>query len=237
MKDSKLINILVVEDEIEINRMLAAFFTKNGFTAHSAYNGTDALKKIEKQTFDIIILDLLLPGLTGEELLRIVRDEPMNIQTPIIVLSAKDRIPSLSHTLSIGADDYISKPYDESELLARVEVHLRRSKKLQKEHTNFIEIKKLILDTETHEVICNGNMIDLTNTEYNILCLFMTSPKTIHRYADIIETVWGLDTDIGDNTLNVHISNIRKKLHVANPNEKYIKTCHGRGFSMETNGN
>lgn len=230
MNDS--VNILVIEDDENINRLLCNIISKSGYTPKPAYSGTEALIYLENHEWDMILLDLMLPGLSGEEVLRKIRGES-NI--PVIIISAKLETQTKIDALRAGADDYITKPFDIEEVSARIDSCLRRYQHSANVPTvNQIHHKDLVLDTDAKKVFVNGNELKLTAREYEILFLLMTSPKKVFTKANLFESVWNEEFHGDDNTINVHMSNIRNKLAKANPTEEYIETIWGMGYRLKT---
>ncbi len=227
------VKILVIEDDEEINKMICDFFIDIGYHVDTAYTGLDGLIETQKKKYDIILLDLMLPKISGEEFLKKIKFNNINMNTPIIILSGKERIPTLVNTMTMGADDYISKPFDWDELLARVCAQLRNSKKLSRDQKAILQVSDLLLNEDTKEVLCNGSILNLTNIEFKILSILMKNPRKIYDHYEILNKIWNENSEnIIDNTLSVHISNLRKKLKDAHKEKKYIKTHHGKGFSM-----
>lgn len=224
--------ILIVEDDADINRLLTTLLSKEGYTVIPAYSGSEAEMRLQAERVDLVLLDLMLPGLTGEELLaRIRRDQVM----PVIVLSAKGREDKL-RVLADGADDFIGKPFDVEDVKARVAAQLRRYTRfaaaVQEEDTP-LHFKNLVLDPEGRQVTVKGREVSLTAREYGILSLLLSHPKKVFTRANLFESVWE-DPYLGDdNTVNVHISNLRAKLAAADPDNGYIKTVWGIGFKMQ----
>lgn len=226
------VNILIVEDDEDINRLLCDIIYKNGYHPKSAYSGTEALIYLESQKWDLVLLDLMLPGLSGEELLRKITEES-NI--PVIIISAKLEMKTKIDILRGGADDYITKPFDIEEVSARIETCLRRYRRMANVPIiKQIQHKDLVIDTDSKKVSVSGNELKLTAIEYEILCLFVTSPKKVFTKANLFESVWNEEFYGDDNTINVHMSNIRSKLNKANPNEEYIETIWGMGYRLKT---
>lgn len=227
-----LINILIIEDDEDINRLLCNIISKNGYHPKPAYSGTEALIYLENQKWDMVLLDLMLPGLSGEEILRKVTKES-NI--PVIIISAKLETQTKVDALRAGADDYITKPFDIEEVSARIDSCLRRFRRLSDVPiANQIRHKDLLMNTDSKHVTVNGNEIKLTALEYEILFLMMSSPKKVFTKANLFESVWHEEFYGDDNTINVHMSNIRSKLSRANPNEDYIETIWGMGYRLKT---
>lgn len=219
--------ILIVEDDNDINSMLTTFLTQAGYECIAAYSGTEGRLHVEQGNFDLILLDLMLPGLTGAELLQEIRKSQA---TPVIIISAKDTVDDKVDLLKTGADDYITKPFDLKELLARVEVQLRKNESAEN-HSNILQYKGLVLDQNLYSAILEGVEISLTKQEFKILKLFLSNPNKIFSKQEIYDYAWG-DIYIGeDKTINVHISNIRQKLKKVT-DEEYIETVWGIGFRL-----
>ena len=227
--------ILIIEDDNDISKMLNELLTINGYRAIQAYSGTEALLHIEKQAPDAVILDLMLPGMSGEEVLAGIKAADRSIA--VLVASAKDDVTSRISLLRAGADDYLTKPFDTGELLARLEAVLRRSKKqTDTEAADRIPISKqykdLTMYTDHFTVFVGGQELPLTKREYLILELFMEHPGKVFTKSNIYESVWNEEFIGEDNAVNVHISNIRQKLAKLHPNESYIQTVWGIGFKL-----
>lgn len=225
------INILVVEDDSNINNLLCKLLMKEDYNVIGAYSGTEAKMCLENRDFHLVLLDLMLPGVNGEELIKYIRE----IKTmPIIVISAKSEQDVKIEVLKNGADDFIEKPFDTNEVIARVQSQLRRymifSKPKDKE--NILTYKDLVLNKETVEVTLKGKLVVLTLREYSILELLMANPNKVFTKANLYSNVWNDEYFGDDNTINVHVSNIRSKLAKINPNEEYIHTVWGIGFKM-----
>lgn len=224
-------NILIVEDDNDINKLLNEIMNSDGYTTKSAYSGTEALIYLEMQNFDVVLLDLMIPGLSGEELLLKIRQ---NKNMPVIIISAKDDKHTKIDMLKNGADDFISKPFDVDEVLARVESNLRRysSEKNIYCKTNEIIFREINLNIDTREITINGKDICLTSREFDILQLLIHNPKKVFTKSNIFESVWEEDYMGDDNTINVHISNLRNKISKYAKNE-YIQTIWGIGYKLE----
>lgn len=225
--------ILVVEDDIDINNLIKKTLEKSGYSVTQAFSGSEALLRLDINEFDIILLDLMLPGLCGEELIKNIRTKK---ELPIIVISAKSSLEDKVNVLNIGADDYITKPFQYEEIIARVNSQLRRYKKSlvqeeEKDDTVF-KFRDLILKVESREVIVKDKNIDLTGHEFEILTILVESPDKVFSREMLYEKVWKNGYYGEDNSINVHISNIRKKIKEIIPDEEYIKTVWGIGFKM-----
>lgn len=223
--------ILVVDDDVSINDMLIKYLQKNGYETSSAYSGTEAVLLIEKQDFDLVILDLMLPGLTGEEVLAQIKKSR---NMPVIGLSAKEDAGSKINLLRNGADDYITKPFDIEELLVRIEVVLRRVYENDCLKNSVIHCGELSLDPAGMIVTLQGNVINLTKNEFAILKMLMEHPHQVFTKDMIYDRLWNETLEGTENAINVHVSNLRKKLAAVDDSRPYIKTVWGIGFKMET---
>lgn len=228
------IKVLIVEDDTDISEMIKDLLLQNKYEPYTAYSGTEAMMCLEKMEYDIILLDLMLPGMSGEQVLEQIKNTKIgeNHVFGVIAISAKDDTSSKINVLRNGADDYITKPFDTEELLARIEVVLRRtSKEMPKKH-NILLYKDIQIDRENIQVFLGDTIINLTKREYLILELLMSNPNKVFTKNNIYESVWNEEFLGEENAVNVHISNIRQKLAKENPNESYIQTVWGIGFKM-----
>lgn len=228
------IKVLIVEDDTDISEMIKDLLLQNKYEPYTAYSGTEAMMCLEKMEYDIILLDLMLPGMSGEQVLEQIKNTKIgeNHVFGVIAISAKDDTSSKINVLRNGADDYITKPFDTEELLARIEVVLRRtSKEMPKKH-NILSYKDIQIDRENIQVFLGDTIINLTKREYLILELLMSNPNKVFTKNNIYESVWNEEFLGEENAVNVHISNIRQKLAKENPNESYIQTVWGIGFKM-----
>lgn len=230
---SQSIKILVVEDDNDINQLLCNIIKKSGYQPQAAFSGTEAMLYLENQAWDMVLLDLMLPGLPGEEIL--VRLSESCPEVPVMIISAKLEQQTKIEALRTGADDYITKPFDIEEVSARIDSHLRRTRRTI-ETPKIVELsfKDMIIDTEAKTVSVNGSVVSLTAREYAILVLLLSSPKKVFTKANLFESVWNEEFHGDDNTINVHMSNVRSKLSKANPNEEYIETVWGMGYRLKT---
>ena len=226
------INILVVEDDNDINQLLCRIIKKSNYFPQPAYSGTEALIYLEKKKWDLVLLDLMLPGMTGEEILAEITSKG---SIPVIIISAKNEQQTKIDGLRSGADDFISKPFDVEEVAARIDSLMRRYKRTNETpKKNQLTHKDIHLDLEAKNVVVNGRQLPLTGREYAILALFMTSPNKIFSKPNLFESVWNESFHGDDNTVNVHMSNLRNKLSKANPNEEYIETIWGMGYRLKS---
>ncbi|ATD54411.1 response regulator transcription factor [Clostridium chauvoei] len=226
------INILIVEDDADINGLLYKILTKEGYRVRQAFSGTEAKMCLDMMEFQIILLDLMLPGMTGEEIIQEVR---MKKNMPIIVISAKANEEDMINVLEIGADDFVSKPFNVKELVARVGAQLRRYTKFssnENKEANILTYKEVQLDKDQVEIKVKGEVIQATAKEFAIMELLMSNPKKVFTRANIFEHVWQDEFLGDDNTVNVHISNIRSKISAIDKENEYIKTVWGIGFKF-----
>ena len=222
-------HILIVEDDPDINRLLCRILEGAGYQCRQAFSGSEAMLWAEQYDYDLVLLDLMLPGLTGEEFIARVRKRRT---MPILVLSAKAGLEDRVNVLRLGADDFIPKPFDNAEVLARVEAQLRRYKQFSSADGNTVLTHgDLKLDREGVSVTIGDEPVALTARELEILKLLMEHPKKVFTRAQLYEQVWGGEYFGDDNTVNVHISNLRAKLAKLSPAE-YIKTVWGIGFKL-----
>ncbi|BCN30217.1 response regulator transcription factor [Anaeromicropila herbilytica] len=223
--------ILVIEDDEDINRLLVHILKNSEYEPVSAYSGSEALLRLSMEEYDLILLDLMLPGVTGEELMDKIRIENGS-NVPVIIISARTTLEDKVTLLHKGADDYITKPFEKEEVLARVEARLRRYQNtvVRQEKDEYLK-GDLTLNKKDRLVKLKNQEISLTISEFDILSLLMSEPDKIFSKAEIYEKIWH-GTYLGeDNTISVHISNIRSKLQKYDENE-YIKTIWGIGFKM-----
>lgn len=225
------IKILVVEDDNDINTMLARLLEREKWNVVQAYSGTEALMHIEHNEFDMVLLDLMLPGMIGEDLLKEIRK---NKRMPVIIISAKIDNHVKIDLLRMGADDYITKPFDIEEVSARIYSNLRRYREFNNgSYEDKIVYKDIILNKETKEVYINSKEVVLTAREFAIFELLLTHPKKVFTKANLFESVWGDEYLGDDNTVNVHMSNLRSKLNKTNKDEEYIETIWGMGYKLK----
>ena len=215
--------IAIIEDDIHISEIINNALIKEGYKTIKAYSGTEALLLFEKENPDLILLDLMLPGLTGEKIL------PKIKQIPTIIVSAKIGVDDKVNTLLNGAVDYIQKPFEIKELLARIIVQLRKKENTQNESLIFNEIK---LNTTNHMVYANDKEIKLTKTEFAILKLLMINKNQVISKSLILERISNDTEDCTDSSLKQHISNLRKKLNDI-INKDYIESVWGIGYILK----
>lgn len=219
--------IAIIEDDKEINGILAELLSKNGYETESAFDGGRASIMLREERFDLILMDLMLPYKDGGSLIGELRGYS---DTPVIVISAKSETETKLEMLRLGADDYIIKPFDLDEVLVRIEVVLRRTGKALKKDT--LTIGELTFFTAENRAECGGKPLQLTAKELTLLRLFMESPKRVYSKAELYETVWEQQYYYEDNTINVHMSNLRSKLKKASGRD-CIETVWGIGYRMK----
>lgn len=220
--------ILIVEDDTNINNMIHEVLKKQGYECIQAFSGTEGLLYVKQEELLLVLLDLMLPGMSGEVLLTEIKSRG---NTPVIVMSAKDSLDSKVELLTNGAEDYITKPFELEELVARVGVQVRRFAGQGELRGKKLTYKNLVLLEESFSAEVEGQELELTKQEYKILELFLLYPKKVFSKQDIYDYAWE-DVYIGeDKTINVHISNIRKKIKNITE-EEYIETVWGIGFKL-----
>jgi len=223
--------ILVVEDDLDLHFILCKMLSKHNYRIQSAYSGLEAKQLIKQNEYDLIILDLMLPEVTGEQLIKIIRDKQV---TPILIISSKVHIEDRVAALENGADDYLTKPFEQQEVLARVGALLRRYKQFsQKPLTqNILQVKDLKLDIEARQCLLKGHELVLTTKEFDLLHLLIEQPQKVFTKEQLYQKIWGDDYLVEDNSINVHISNLRKKLKQVDDKHDYIETVWGIGFKL-----
>lgn len=225
---AKVIKILLVEDDIEINKLLTDFLQEKGYEVICQYDGLHVIKCLQENEIDLIILDIMLPFRSGDIVLADIRKYSM---IPVIVISAKETTQNKIDLLRLGADDYITKPFDLEEVLARIESNLRRVQ-FQNGTSTCLRHNDLILDLSSNTAFLQGNELSLTAKEFAILELLMKYPNKILSKANLFQSIWNTEYISEDNTLNVHISNLRNKLKAVCPNEEFIDTVWGIGYRL-----
>lgn len=228
--------ILLVEDDTQINEMVASHLKREGYTVFTAFDGQEALDLFARESVDLIILDLMLPAYNGLDIVQLIRRESM---LPILIMSAKDSDVDKALGLGFGADDYIGKPFSLIELTARVKAALRRSMQyslLNKEKKEQVVIvHDLRIDLNNFSVSKKGEPINLTAKEFQILSLLATSPNQVFTKGQLFESVWKEAYYGDDNVINVHIRRLREKIEDDASAPLYIKTIWGIGYKMEMN--
>lgn len=218
--------VLIVDDDKDISELISLILKNESIESIIINDPVNVIKDIENNQYDLILLDIMMPNMSGIELCSKIRDK---VTCPIVFLSAKKELVDKMLGYEIGADDYITKPFDKAEFLLKIKSHLRLNKRIVKNNNNqIIKIKDIILNKDTFEVIKNNNKIELTTREFELLKYFMENAGIALSKEQIYESVWGYDTgDIG--TVAVNIKNLRDKL---NDNDEYIITIWGYGYKF-----
>ena len=222
--------VLVADDESEIRQLLRLYLEKDGYQVLEAENGIEAVNLLAKEEIDLILLDIMMPGMDGYQVLRKVRE---NSNIPVMILSAKNQDVDKILGLDLGADDYLAKPFNPLEAMARINSNIRRFYSLgaKGKDVKELKVKDLRLDTEACAVYQNDTLIDLTSVEYRIMRLFMENPGKVFTKQQLFEEGWGEEYIVADNSIMVCISKLRAKL--SDENDAYIKTIRGLGYRME----
>lgn len=231
--------ILIVDDEKPINDLIRSYVEKEGFQAITAFSGEEAIGKAKMETPDLIILDVMLPDMEGTSVCLELRKAT---NAPIIFLSCKSQEIDKIIALSVGGDDYITKPFMGGELIARIKAHLRRQKKLEADRSlgpapgKLFSFPGLRIDTNTREIRVDDKQINLTSKEFEILMLLIENPKRVFSAEQIFELTWKTECLGGDSrTVMVYISTLRKKLEINDNNPKYILSIRGVGYKFNHN--
>ena len=222
--------ILIIEDDTEINNMLKILLGQQGYSVVSAYSGTEGLL-VHGKEIDLILLDLMLPGRSGED---IIKELKQKHNVPVIVMSAVHDVSKKVDLFALGADDYITKPFHNEELLARVAARLRSVRSgSEAAVSEVLTYKNIELDKNDFSVKCAGKSVELSKHEFLLLQLLMENPNRTCTKSMIYDIVWDYENSADDNTLNVHISKIRKKLKECDPDTEYIETVWGIGYRLK----
>ena len=223
--------ILLVDDERRIIEVLEAYLVREGYEIHSADNGIDALKKVKSLNPDLIILDLMLPDISGEEVCRLVRKES---DVPILMLTAKSAEDDRINGIVMGADDYLTKPFSTREVVVRVQAILRRVKKTEKVERLEFNRKKLVIDLIKKEVTVNGDYITLTPIEYKLLTNMAVNPGRVYSRMDLLEKIQdeGMYYEGYERSVDTHIKNLRKKIEMDSRQPDFIVTVFGMGYKF-----
>lgn len=226
-------NILIAEDDKDIIDILKLYLENEEYTIFVSENGEDAYNLFKNNEIHVCIFDIMIPKLNGYELTKKIREES---KVPILILSAKNQDVDKIIGLNIGADDYISKPFNPLELVARVKAMIRRNYDFNTEESKTIyKVKDLTLNTESFTIYKNNEMLNLTPTELKILMMLMKEPGKIFTKVQIYENIIGDCFQTDDNTMMVHISRLREKIEDDPKNPQYIKTIRGLGYKIEKN--
>lgn len=226
--------ILVCDDDREIVEAINIYLSSEGFDVVPAYDGAQALEILENEDIDLLVLDVMMPGMDGIRTTLKIRETSA---IPIIILSAKSEDQDKILGLNIGADDYLTKPFNPMELVARVKSHLRRYKTLGnisgEQNSKVFTCGDLTINDDTKEVTVNGEPVKLTPIEYNILLLLVRNPGKVFSIDEIYEQIWNEEAIGADNTVAVHIRHIREKIEIDPRNPRYLKVVWGVGYKVE----
>jgi two-component system alkaline phosphatase synthesis response regulator PhoP len=222
--------VLVVDDDPKTVELVTAYLKRDGYTVFTADDGTEALRLAREKRPDLVVLDLMLPGLDGLEVCRALRAEST---VSIIMLTAKTGEQDKLYGLDLGADDYVTKPFSPKELAARVRAVLRRlPEETYQRGPEQVEYGKLVINFAKHEVFLSAKPVELTPIEFRLLAVLAREPERVFNRAQIIESVAGYDFDGFDRTIDVHILNLRRKLEPDPRHPRYIKTVYGFGYKF-----
>lgn len=226
-------NILVCDDDKEIVEAISIYLEQEGYTVWKAYDGLQALELVKSQDMQLMIIDIMMPNLDGTHAVLELRK---NSNIPVIILSAKSEDTDKIMGLTIGADDYVTKPFNPLELVARVKSQLRRYSKLgsmPETKRNVLVNGGLVLEDDKKQVTLDGEPVKLTPTEYKIVHLFMQNLGIVFSSAQIYESIWEGDSYATENIVSVHIRRIREKIEINSKDPKYIKVMWGVGYKMD----
>lgn len=229
--------ILAVDDEVNILELLKFNLTKEGYRVITATEGKQALKYAREEKPDLIILDIMLPGMDGYDVCRILKADRETAGIPVIMLSAKGDVLDKVVGLELGAEDYITKPFSPREVVARVKVHLRRNAQLTgrsfKEPPNEIRVKKLVIRPDKYEAVLDGIKLDLTPKEFELLHLLAVNPGRVFTRDVLLERIWGYECVRETRTVDVHVRYLRQKIEQDPAKPEYIETVRGVGYRFK----
>lgn len=220
-------DVLIVEDEDDIRALLVHHFRKEGFTVREADNGRSALEEVRREQPNLVILDLMLPKLDGSEVCRSIKSNPLTRSVPVVMLTAKDRDSDVISGLDIGADDYVTKPFSPSVLMARARSLLRRLSSDITKKDQMLAVERIVIDLKRHIVKVDDEPIELTFTEFAILHLLASHRGRVFSRSQIVESIRGGDYPVTDRAVDVHIAGLRKKLGFSGT---LIETVRGVGY-------
>ncbi|MDU2894502.1 MAG: response regulator transcription factor [Clostridium sp.] len=223
-------NILIVDDDKEIRDLISLYLEADRFYTDKAADGVEALIKLEEKKYSLVILDIMMPKKDGIEIIIEIRKK---YKMPVIFLTAKSQEIDMINGLTLGADDYISKPFSSLELIARVKAQLRRYTILNlNSDEKIIRVGDLVLNTEMHEVTVKGNEVRLTPTEYKILEVMCKNRNKVFTVEELYEFIWKEKYSVSDTSIMVHITKLRRKIEKDSKNPEYIKTVWGIGYKI-----
>jgi len=221
--------IFIVEDEEDIATLIKHNLQKEGFEVEFFLNPEDFIENYKKENFDLLILDLMLPGMNGLEILRLIKNTSEKTHIPVIILTARDMEGDKVLGLELGADDYITKPFGIRELIARIKAVLRRSKNLYKS-SKYLNFNGINLDLESFSLFIDNKKVEVTKTEFYILKTLIENKGKVFTREELLDKLWGNEKFVVDRTIDVHIKKLRDKL---GPYSKYLKTARGIGYTFD----
>jgi len=222
--------LLLVEDDERVSRFVLRGLEAEGYSVTAAHNGIDGLQRAQAESYDVLILDVMLPGLSGRDVCRQLRQA--EVPTPILMLTALDHTDDKVECLRGGADDYLTKPFDFEELLARLEALGRRARGFSGEPASVLEIGNVRLDRKSMRVFLNGEQVELTAKEYQLLELLLSSPGKVFSRTRILNKVWGYDSDPLTNVVDVYIRRLRGKMRW-DRDTGWIRTIRSYGYRLD----
>jgi len=222
-------SVLIVDDDVKLVELLQTYFEQEQFLVYTAYDGIEAIELVDKRKPDIMILDIMLPGMDGREVCRKIRQHN---DVPIIMLTAKDDESDRLVGLGIGADDYVTKPFSMKEVVARAKVILRRMHGEVVEKKTVLQFREITIDLDRHQVKRSGEVLDLTPTEFKLLEVLARAPERVYSRFQLMENTQGYAFDGYERTIDAHIRNLRRKLEPDSRNPQYVVTVYGVGYKF-----
>lgn len=228
-------NILIVEDDAKIAQLESDYLEINGYETAIVSDGSLVIAELRKKKYDLVLLDIMLPGCSGYDICRQIRDE---IDIPILMVTARTEAVDVIRGLGLGADDYITKPFDPSQLVARVRSHLKRYARLtkdrnkKKEESERIIIQDLVIEPKTWKVFKGERELKLPNREFELLCFLAENPNIVFSKEALFEKIWGFDYVSDAATVSVHINRLREKIEDDSRNPQIIETVWGAGYRL-----
>ena len=222
--------ILFVEDELSLQKSIAFILEKEGFSVITANNGEDAVKLALRENPDLILLDLILPGIDGFEVCKILKRNPSTANIFIVMLTGKRMVEDITKGLSQYADDYITKPFEPAILIARIQAILRRKLKTAEDHKRVLRFNSLTIDIQGREVSIDGELVDLTRTEFDLLLLLARNPNIVFSRAKVLDHIRQNDYELTERVVDYQVSGLRKKL---TPAGQFIETVRGIGYKFK----
>lgn len=227
--------ILIIEDDEAIARLQKDYLEISGFKVNIERNGLNGLQEIEKNDYDLLILDIMLPGMDGFEILKQIRDKK---DIPVLIVSARQEELYKVNGLGLGADDYITKPFSSGELVARVQAHIKKYERLREKYSSgekskSLKVRGLEIQKESRRVFVNGEEVTLAQKEFDLLLFLVQNPNRVFDREELFERIWGLDA-LGDaSTVTVHIARVREKIETNPSKPQYIDTVWGAGYRFK----